>query len=48
MTSAVLARGAMGRHRDFIIGVKARLSNNVAGANDLEPLRRAQPAGEDR
>ena len=35
-----LTRGAIGRHRDFIIGVKARLSNNVAGANDLEALRR--------
>src|SRR4029077_4642975 len=39
-----LTRGAIGRHRDFIIGVKARLSNNVAGANDLEALRRAQAA----
>jgi dihydroorotase len=39
-----LARGAIGRHRDFIIGVKARLSDNVAGANDLEALRRAQSA----
>ena len=41
-----LARGAIGRHRDFIIGVKARLSNNVAGANDLEALRRAQAAAQ--
>jgi dihydroorotase len=41
-----LTRGAMGRHRDFIIGVKARLSNNVAGTNDLEALRRAQVAAE--
>ena len=39
-----LARGAIGLHRDFIIGVKARLSNNVAGTNDLEALRRAQAA----
>jgi dihydroorotase len=39
-----LARGAIGRHRDFIVGVKARLSNNVAGTNDLEALRRAQAA----
>ena len=39
-----LARGAIARHRDFIVGVKARLSNNVAGANDLEALRRAQEA----
>jgi dihydroorotase len=37
-----LARGAIARNRDILIGVKARLSNNVAGANDLEALRRAQ------
>jgi dihydroorotase len=37
-----LARGAIARHRDVIVGVKARLSNNVAGINDLEALRRAQ------
>jgi dihydroorotase len=41
-----LARGAIARHRDFIIGVKARLSANVAGANDLECLRRAQLAAD--
>ena len=39
-----LARGAIARHRDAVIGVKARLSNNVAGSNDLEALRRAQEA----
>jgi dihydroorotase len=39
-----LARGAIVRHRDVIVGVKARLSNNVAGTNDLEALRRAQEA----
>jgi dihydroorotase len=39
-----LARGAIARHRDVIIGVKARLSNNVAGTGDLEALRRAQEA----
>lgn len=39
-----LARGAIARHRDIIVGVKARLSNNVAGTNDLEALRRAQDA----
>jgi dihydroorotase len=39
-----LAVGAIGRHRDIVVGVKARLSNNVAGANDLEALRRAQVA----
>ena len=41
-----LARGAIGRHRDFIIGVKGRMSNNVADTNDLEALRRAQAAAE--
>jgi dihydroorotase len=30
------------RNRDVVVGIKARLSNNVAGANDLEALRRAQ------
>jgi dihydroorotase len=39
-----LARGAIARHRDVVIGVKARLSNTIAGANDLEGLRRAQEA----
>jgi len=39
-----LARGAIARHRDVVAGVKARLSNNVAGVNDLEALRRAQEA----
>jgi len=37
-----LARQAILRHRDVIIGVKARLSRNVAGERDLEALRRAQ------
>jgi dihydroorotase len=39
-----LARGAIARHRDVVVGVKARLSSNVAGSNDLEALRRAQEA----
>jgi dihydroorotase len=39
-----LARGAIARNRDVIVGVKARLSNNVAGTGDLEALRRAQEA----
>src|SRR5580692_6499601 len=43
-TSRALARGAIERNRDVVVGVKARLSNNVAGANDLEALRRAQEA----
>jgi dihydroorotase len=36
------AREAIGQHRDMIAGVKARLSRDVAGANDFEVLRRAQ------
>jgi dihydroorotase len=39
-----LARGAIARHRDIIVGIKARLSANVAGTDDLEALRRAQDA----
>src|SRR5258708_4427146 len=42
--SVALALGAIARNRDVVVGVKARLSNNVAGANDLEALRRAQEA----
>lgn len=38
------AREAIGRNREFIVGVKARLSRDVAGANDFEVLRRAQEA----
>ncbi len=36
------ARDAISKNRDFIVGVKARLSRDVAGANDYEVLRRAQ------
>lgn len=39
-----LARGGIARNRDVVVGVKARLSNNVADVNDLEALRRAQEA----
>src|SRR5262252_2951516 len=39
-----LVRGAIARHRDIVVGVKARLSRDVAGTNDLEGLRRAQEA----
>ena len=38
------ARDAIARHRDTIVGVKARLSRDVVGANDYEVLRRAQEA----
>jgi dihydroorotase len=36
------ARAAIERNRDTIVGVKARLSFNVAGSNDLEAIRRCQ------
>jgi len=36
------AKEAIAKNRDFIVGVKARLSNTVAGKNDFEVLRRAQ------
>jgi dihydroorotase len=43
------ARAAIEHHRDYVVGVKARLSENVAGMNDYEVLRRtaevAGPAG---
>src|SRR6266702_3009681 len=39
-----LVRGAIARNRDVVVGVKARLSREVAGTNDLEGLRRAQEA----
>ena len=36
------ARAAIEHNREMIVGVKARLSRDVAGANDFEVLRRAQ------
>jgi dihydroorotase len=39
---AAAAREAIGRNREMIAGVKARLSRDVAGPNDFEVLRRAQ------
>jgi dihydroorotase len=42
-----LARGAIARNRDVVVGVKARLSAVVTGPNDLEALRRAQAAAGD-
>jgi dihydroorotase len=38
------ARDAIARNREIIGGVKARLSKEVAGSNDMEVLRRAQEA----
>jgi dihydroorotase len=37
-----LARDAIRRHQDLIVGIKARLSRTVAGEHDQEALRRAQ------
>jgi dihydroorotase len=42
--NVALAKGAIARNLDVVVGVKARLSDNVAGTNDLEVLRRAQEA----
>ncbi|MGE3477374.1 MAG: amidohydrolase family protein [Rhodospirillaceae bacterium] len=39
-----LARHAIAEHRDVVAGIKARLSKNVAGNNDVEALRRAKEA----
>jgi dihydroorotase len=36
------AKDAIAKNRDYVVGVKARLSRDVAGANDYEVLRRAQ------
>jgi dihydroorotase len=36
------ARDAISKHRDFVVGIKARLSREVAGTNDFEVLRRSQ------
>ena len=36
------AKDAIAKNRDVIVGVKARLSRDVAGPNDYEVLRRAQ------
>jgi len=38
------ARDAIAKNRDFIVGVKARLSRDVAGSHDYEVLRHAQEA----
>ena len=36
------AREAIAKNRDIVVGVKARLSRDVAGANDYDVLKRAQ------
>jgi dihydroorotase len=40
------ARAAIERHRDWVVGIKARLSETVVGKNDVEVLRRTQQAAE--
>jgi dihydroorotase len=40
--NVAMAQAAVERNRDVVVGIKARLSENVAGPNDLEALRRAQ------
>jgi dihydroorotase len=42
--NVAMAQAAIERNRDVVVGVKARLSDSVAGDNDLEALRRAQQA----
>src|SRR5580700_147633 len=42
--NVAMAKAAVERNLDVVVGVKARLSENVAGPNDLEALRRAQEA----
>ncbi|HEY1239260.1 MAG TPA: amidohydrolase/deacetylase family metallohydrolase [Bryobacteraceae bacterium] len=39
---APAARSAIERQRDWIVGIKARLSSSVAGEHDLEAVRRAR------
>jgi dihydroorotase len=39
---AAATRAAIERHRDVIVGIKARLSKPVAGSNDLAALKLAQ------
>jgi dihydroorotase len=41
------ARDAIARNRDYVVGVKARLTASVAGMNDVEVLRRAEEAAGD-
>lgn len=36
------AKDAVAKNRDYVVGVKARLSREVVGANDVEVMRRSQ------
>jgi dihydroorotase len=42
LADVAAATQAIGSNREMIVGVKARLSRDVAGSNDYEVLRRAQ------
>ncbi len=44
--NAALAAKTIERHRDVILGVKVRLTRNIAGDHDLEALRRAREAAD--
>ncbi|HET7608351.1 MAG TPA: amidohydrolase family protein [Gammaproteobacteria bacterium] len=40
------ARAAIERHRDYVVGVKARMTESVVGKNDVEVLKRTQQVAE--
>ena len=44
MADVDAARRAIAAHRDYIVGIKARVSQSVAGERDLEAVRRARAA----
>jgi len=44
LADVAAARAAIASHRDFVVGIKARLSSDVAGQNDYDVLKRAQEA----
>ena len=44
--NSALAAKTIERHRDVIVGMKVRLTRNIAGEHDLEVLRRAREAAD--
>ncbi len=44
--NAALAAKTIERHKDVIVGMKVRLTRNIAGDHDLEVLRRAREAAD--
>jgi dihydroorotase len=44
LADVAAARDAIARNREVIVGIKARLSSDVAGQNDYDVLKRAQEA----